>query len=140
MSLMIYLDANIFLCATLNEGALGQKARALTAKIVKKQETGYTSYLTWDEFVHTLRKLFGREAARDQGEKLLNFLNLEFIPADEAVLSRAQQLIEKYTLDPRDAIHIASALTKQIPTIISNDSDFSKVKEIQVTSLEHYKL
>ena len=140
MSLMIYLDANIFLCATLNEGALGQKARALTAKIVKKQEIGYTSYLTWDEFVHTLRKLFGREAAVDQGEKFLNFLNLHFIPADETILSRAQQLIEQYTLDPRDAIHIATALVKQIPTIISNDSDFNKVKEIHVTSLEHYKL
>ena len=137
---MIYLDANIFLCATLNEGILGQKARALTAKIVKQQEIGYTSYLTWDEFVHTLRKLFGREAAVDQGEKFLNFLNLQFIPADEAILSRAQQLIETYNLDPRDAIHIATALVKQIPTIISNDSDFTKVKEINVTSLDDYTI
>ncbi len=136
---MIYLDANIFLYATLNEGALGQKSRALLAKIVKKEQVGYTSYLTWDEFVHTLRKLFGREAAIDQGEKLLNFLNLQFIPADETVLSQAQHLIEKYTLNPRDAIHIASALINRIPAIISNDADFTKVKEIKVTSLENYK-
>lgn len=139
MNPMIYLDANIFLSATLNEGVLGQKARALIAKIVKKEEIGYTSYLTWDEFVHTLKKLFGREAAVDQGEKFLNFLNLRFIPADGTILSQAQQLIEQYTLDPRDAIHIATALIKQIPIIISNDSDFTKVKEINVTSLENYK-
>ncbi len=139
MSLMIYLDANIFLCATLNEGVLGQKSRVLMSKIVKKEQIGYTSYLTWDEFVHTLKKLFGREAAVDQGEKFLNFLNLQFIPADETVLSKAQQLIKKYTLDPRDAIHIATALVHKIPTIISNDSDFTKVQEIKVTSLENYK-
>ena len=133
---MIYLDANIFLYASMNEGALGQKSRALLTRIAKKEEMGYTSYLTWDEFVHSLRKLFGREAAIDQGGKLLNFLNLQFISADASVLEKAQQLIEKYTVHPRDAIHIASAIIHNIPTIISNDSDFQKIEEIKTIPVD----
>ncbi|MBI1972887.1 type II toxin-antitoxin system VapC family toxin [Candidatus Woesearchaeota archaeon] len=132
---MTYLDANIFLYAVLNEGILGQKSRALLSKIAKKETVGYTSCLTWDEFVYTLKKLFGREAAVDQGDKLLHFLNLHFLPTNELVLSEAQQLIEKYTLDPRDSIHIASALVHNIPTIVSTDPDFDKVKEITRVSL-----
>ena len=64
------------------------------------------------------------------GRKLLDFPDLEFIDVDKLTISMAQILIDKYHIRPRDSIHIASALNKNIKTVISDDKDFDKVKEI----------
>ena len=46
-------------------------------------------------------------------------------------LSQAQALISKYNLHPRDSIHVSSAIGKKIKTIISDDEEFDKIKEIK---------
>jgi predicted nucleic acid-binding protein len=56
---------------------------------------------------------------------------LKFIAADESVISHAQRLIEKQKINPRDAIHVASALEKRITEIISDDSELDLIKEIR---------
>jgi predicted nucleic acid-binding protein len=40
-------------------------------------------------------------------------------------------LLENCRINPRDAIHIASALEKKITEIISDDADLDIIKEIQ---------
>ena len=47
-----------------------------------------------------------------------------------------EEIIEKYNLKPRDAIHVASALTNNIKEIVSDDPDFDKVKEIKRKKLK----
>ena len=59
-----------------------------------------------------------------------------FIGANKSILFKAQQLIEEYNLKPRDAIHAATALVNGINEIISDDSDFDKIKEIRRIPLE----
>ena len=59
-----------------------------------------------------------------------------FLEVDKNVLSMAQTLVDRYDrLNPRDSIHIASALSKKIKQIISDDKDFDIVKEIKRTPL-----
>jgi predicted nucleic acid-binding protein len=92
--------------------------------------------LTWDEVVWVTTKHLGRTDGLEQGQKLLGFPNLEFIKADEAIIAKAQTLMGKYNLSPRDSIHIASALSKKTRTILSDDEDFDLIKEIKRTPLE----
>ena len=39
--------------------------------------------------------------------------------------------MEKYNLSPRDSIHVASALNKKAPIIVSDDEDFDQIKEVK---------
>jgi predicted nucleic acid-binding protein len=68
---------------------------------------------------------------QSQEQKLFGFLNLQFIKVDEHILSQAQGLINKYNLNPRDAIHVASAINQKIEIIISDDQDLDTIKEIK---------
>lgn len=130
---MAYLDSNIFIYPVLYSPETqekSRKARELLLNVEKGELKAYTSTLTWDEVVWVIAKTLGREEGTSQGRKLLGFPNLEFIDVDKRTLSTAQMLLDKYNLRPRDSLHIASALNKNIKTIISDDEDFDKVTEI----------
>jgi len=75
-------------------------------------------------------QVLSRDDGIRQGRKLLGFPNLGFIDVDEGILTVAQMLLDKYKLSPRDSIHIASALSRKIKTVISDDEDLDQVKEI----------
>ena len=78
-----------------------------------------------------ISKTMGRPEAINQGRKLLGFPNLEFIASDSQVINRAQRLMEKNKVNPRDAIHISSALEKKVTEIVSDDSELDVIKEIR---------
>ena len=135
---MPYIDANIFIYPILyseDQEPKVKSARQILQSIEKGELSAYTSTLTWDEVVWIVRKAMGRAEAINQGQKLLGFLNLHWIIVDENILSQAQTLINKYNLHPRDAVHIASAISKKINAIISDDFDIDQVKEIKRTPL-----
>lgn len=44
---------------------------------------------------------------------------------------RAQELVERYQLKPRDAIHVSTALTAGEREIISDDAELDTVREIR---------
>jgi predicted nucleic acid-binding protein len=136
---MQYVDSNVFLYSVLyspDSEPKAKKAKEILQKIENGELSAATSTLTWDEVVWVTTKLLGRTDAIDQGQKLLGFPNLEFINADEGIIAQAQALMGKYKLSPRDSIHIASALSKKIKTILSDDEDFDQIKEIQRTPLK----
>ncbi len=128
---MKYIDANVFIWPVLYNDSKAEYYKKIAKKIAKKEIIAYTSYLTWDEVVHIIKKHLGREIAVKKGKKLLRFPNLIFIETNDEIINKAQDLITNYNLGPRDAIHIASALTNKINEIISDDSDFDKIKEIK---------
>ena len=135
---MIYLDANIFIYAITNTEFKGECSRQILTKIAKKEVPGCTSLLTWDEFIHILKKWIGREAANIAGNKFLNFPNLTFLRVEENVIIHAQNLMTKYNLNPRDAIHIASALVNNVTEILTDDLDFDNIKEIKRLKIEKF--
>ena len=128
---MVYIDTNIFVYAIMNNDYKGIECRKILSKIGKKQEKGFTSYITWDEVVFIIEKYKGREIALKEGEKILRFPNLEFIDLNNQIVNKAQEIIMNYNLKPRDAIHTASAIVSNIKEIVSDDLDFDKVKEIK---------
>jgi len=130
---MHYIDANVFIYPVLYEerNLKAKNSKIILLSIEKGELSAYTSTLTWDEVVWTIRKTLGRDQATDQGKKLLGFLNLQWIAVDENVLSQAQALLTKYNLHPRDSIHVASAIDRKIENFISDDADIDRVKEIK---------
>lgn len=64
------------------------------------------------------------------------FPNLRILGVDEEIVKYAQNLIEKYNLKPRDAIHAASAIKNGAKEIITNDNDFDIVNELERVGLE----
>jgi len=138
---MIYLDANIFLSAIVNPPADEQSkiCNKILMKIVSKELLATTSFLTWDEVVFIIKKTLGKNIASVEGKKFLCFPNLTFLNINQEVILLAQDLLTKYDLNPRDAIHAASALFNNIDEIISDDSDFDQIKEIKRIKPEKFK-
>jgi uncharacterized protein len=135
---MPYLDSNVFIYPVIYDEVTEPKARKakdLLLSIENEKLSAFTSTLTWDEVVWVVSRVMGRSEGVIHGNKLLGFPNLQFVAADENVLTRAQTLLNKYKLSPRDSIHVASALEKRTKSFISDDADFDQVKEIKRTPL-----
>ena len=127
---MLYLDANVFIYATINTQDLGEKARSLLQKIQQGEEKAETSALTFDEVFWAVKK-HNLELAFEACQALLNFPNLEIIPADRELAFSALQLIREYHLAPRDAIHAATAIAEKADCVVSTDADFDRVKGLK---------
>jgi len=128
---MTYLDTNVFVYAAINNGHLGAKCRNILSKIAESKSEAFTSILTWDEFVYSIWKKENKEKAIAEGKLFLKLPNISFIGASYEIINKSQRIIEKYNLKPRDAIHAASAIISGMKEIISDDSDFDKVKELK---------
>ncbi len=129
---MIYLDANVFLYSvTDHDSRKGIAARNILTKLAKGELEAMTSSLTWDELIWGIKKYFDTERAILEGKRFLEFPNIKIISADANVLYFAQKLIEIYRIDPRDSIHAATAIIKNVTQFVSDDSDFDKIKEIK---------
>ena len=135
---MPYIDSNVFIYAAIYQTESQQKAKKAKETLLKIENgeiSAYTSTLTWDEVVYVVSKLLSRNDGINQGKKLLGFPNLEFIDVDEGILTVALNLLNKYKLSPRDSIHAASAISRKIKTVISDDKDFDQIEEITRTPL-----
>ncbi|MDO8467642.1 MAG: type II toxin-antitoxin system VapC family toxin [Nanoarchaeota archaeon] len=126
-----YIDSNIFVHALIQKDARSVKSRGFIKMIINKKISAVTSLLTWDEIVHVIRKFYGQEHSIDEGRKFLSIPNLVFLDVNKKTISYAQELVKKYGLKPRDAIHAATAILNGCDSMISDDSDFDKVKEIK---------
>ncbi len=123
-----YIDASVFIQGILRDD---NKSKEIILKIANKEFIGVTSVLSWDEIVFVVQKFLGRDLALREGKRFFNLPNIEFIEVRKEIILRAQKLIEKYRIKPRDAIHSATAVNLNIKEIISEDSDFDKIKELK---------
>jgi predicted nucleic acid-binding protein len=125
---MIYLDANVFVMANLNAEAIGDKARSLLRDVQTGKVDGCTSALTFDELVWAVKKNRTKEDAVLAGEAFLNMPSLKLVAVSGDLLAGALSLMKEHRLDPRDAIHAASALNEGAKSIVSADRHFDKLK------------
>ena len=135
---MKYIDSNVFILPIVYDTKVENKAESaknILIKIADGDLNAATSFLTWDEIVWTVRKLMNPKIAAKEGEKFLQFPNLELLEVKKNVIDKAQGIVNKYGIKPRDAIHVASAIENGIKEIISDDSDMGKIKEITRVSL-----
>ena len=87
----------------------------------------YTSVITWDEVTWIVRRILGVEASVALGRKFLRFPNLKILGIRKTTILKAQEVMEKYRLRPRDAIHSATAIENKITTIVSYEGGFDSV-------------
>lgn len=131
---MLYVDSNIFIYPiiyyelTIPES---KNCKDFLLRIATGEIEAYTSLVTWDEVTGITRKISGIDASIDQGRKFLRFPNLKILTLRKTTISKAQEIMEKYKLKARDAIHAATALEGKITTIVSYDRDFDVIEELK---------
>jgi len=131
MTEIFYIDSNIFIFPIIYENEQANISRKILERIEKNEIIAYTSVLTWDEVAYVVNKVMGKADSINAGKKFINYPNLRFIQASIDIIIRAQEIIQNYNLKPRDSIHVASALSKSIHNIVSDDSDFDKIDLIK---------
>ena len=126
----LYFDTNVFVYAAADEGDIGEEARKILEETKNGKYRAFTSTLTIDEILWAIQKELNKVKEAKIAEDFLSMENLEFISVD---LNIIKESINNYkeSLDPRDAIHLASMQSKKIKTILSTDSDFDKIKGIK---------
>lgn len=128
-----YIDSNIFAYPVIYNPEViseAKKSKEFLVKIALGKVEAYTATITWDEVAWIIRKVFGFEFSAEESKKFLSFPNLRFLGVKKTTVFKAQDLVEKYRLTPRDAIHAATALENKITTIVSYDKDFDEINEI----------
>jgi len=131
---LLYIDSNVFLYPVIyDEKSVveAKKSKDILLKIALGKIEAYTSSTTWDEVTWIVRKLFGIDFSLNEGKKFLSFPNLKLLGIKRTTVFKAQEIMEKYKLRPRDAVHAAAALENKITTIVSYDKDFDLINEIK---------
>ncbi len=132
---VLYLDANVFVFAAINTEELGDRARLLLSKIQQAQEVAVTSALTFDEVFWAVKK-HNVDLAFEVCEAMLNLPNLAIVPADKELALSALRLMRECNLAPRDALHAATAIAKNVDCLVTSDAHFGRVNELKVVGLE----
>jgi hypothetical protein len=127
---MLYLDSNVFIYPAIYKGSKANSAlRVLEALAEGKLECS-TCSLTVDEVLWIVWKKRGVGPALELAERVLRFPNLRVLDVKFSDLDKAIELVRKYEIKPRDAIHAACSLNRGIFTIVSDDADFDCVGEL----------
>jgi predicted nucleic acid-binding protein len=128
-----YLDANIFVLAGLAQDIRGTKTQHILKEIIQGKEKAITSSLTIDEVVWAFLKLTrDRELAIIQGMRIFQMNNIDVLDTTSFIIKRSLFFMQQYpSLKTRDSIHLATAVHHGASTFISDDKDFSCVKEIK---------
>ena len=136
---MEYIDSNIFILAALASDQRAISAQKILQEIIGGKRKALTSTLTFDEIVWVfLKHTRNREASIEQGQRILLFDNLSIASVTEENVRISFSLMKKYSvLKPRDAIHLAVALSANASAFITDDSDFLVIKEIKIIPLVH---
>lgn len=136
---MPYLDANVFISAELDKGILGNFANEVLIGLGEDKFSALTSVLTVDEVVHAIRKETRNiKIAVGVGKKMFELPNLAVEDATSDIVLKGLEIVEKYGLRPRDAIHVATMIEKNIKEIVTEDPDFKKINEIKSYSMEEF--
>lgn len=130
---MKYLDSNIFLYPVIYPESDKKAAAAKSILLeIANGKGAFTSALTWDEVCWVCKKHFGLEKSILEGKRLIEFPSLFILQADDSIISEAQKIVEKYKLDPRDALHAATSIRNGASEFVTADNDFLVVKELNV--------
>lgn len=136
----MYLDSNVFIYAALSRGAEGEGCREITEMLEKGELSCAISCLVLDEVAWAVSKHRDFNTGMKVWSDILEIPNLKILSIDENIAIKAPSLMSKYKPSPRDAIHAALVVENAIGTIVSDDSDFDRIKEIRRIRLDKMKI
>ena len=128
---MNYLDSNLVIYAILDGTGVGDWARGVMECVQNGVLPACTSFLTFDEVFYEVNKVKGTDIVIKNLEAFLAIPNMRFIDVNGTVIWRALELIRKYNIIPRDAIHAATAFVVGAETIFSQDNNFDGIKGLK---------
>lgn len=127
---MIYLDANFFVFAALDTTGKGIRASKIQQDIIEGKLAAITSSLALDEVMWSFVKNKKHGILRETIEDIYAMKNLTVKEVGAEIPLRAVDYIERYSLKPRDAFHMALMQHFGTSKIVSDDSDFDKIPGI----------
>ena len=125
-----FLDTNIFLYAAGGDHPLRQPCRQILRRVVEADFNATTSSEVVQEILYVLARRGLRTQALALARNILAvFPALLEVGADE--MSSACDLLESMPeLPPRDAVHAATMLTHGITVIITADTHFDQLTQV----------
>mgnify|MGYP000548299964 CR=1 FL=1 len=126
----MYIDSNIFIFAAINQDELGERCRNIIKLIEERKISCAASYLIIDEIIWVLKKRIGKKDALKITRASLS-LPIKWLNIDESSIIKMLDVLEETNIDPRDALHTACMINNGFSTILSEDKDFDKIKNIR---------
>lgn len=126
----VYLDSNVFIYAVTEEDET-EDARKALERVEEGEENGVTSVLTVDEVVWIVQNQVDRETAIETGRNLIGMPHLDVLDCSTTTSRNALHLMEDTELDPRDALHAATALDHGVYTVVSSDDDLEEIDDLE---------
>ncbi len=149
-----YVDPSFFINLMVKDSLFFEDCKDYSEKLKGGKTVLVMSNLGLDEIWYVLLKLFAMkdygknwqktlkkepDAVKSYSEEIEKYtlllleipnLLLAEISVDQTMLSL--NLMKKYGLFPRDAIHAAAAIASRIENIITTDSDFKRIEDLEV--------
>ncbi len=148
----VFIDANVFHFYLRGPDNVRKESTKFLERVEKSEISAYTSTLVLDELMYKilLRKIeekhrqnpliiieknFGEIGSnspyvKEALEIVLGINGLSILGVTREHLEHAPDLMEIFSLLPRDAMHVAVMLANKIMDIASSDNDFERVKDI----------
>ena len=128
-----YLDSNVLVYYKNELSESNLKAKKIISSLLKKNVAFCISSLVLDEFLHAIirEKLV---VLKQTLSEVLDLPKLEIInaPIEKQVHLKIVDIMEEYTLRPRDAYHLLICLENNIDGFATFDQDFKKVFKAKV--------
>jgi predicted nucleic acid-binding protein len=126
----VYLDTNVLVYAVGIDSPHREPCRDVLRAVAEGRLIGETSVYTIQEFVRQRVRRGDKQAtarARHVGD-----LCADLHPVDDAVIRQAIDLVERHAgFDIGDAVHLATALTHGVTTVLSADGGLDRVDGIE---------
>lgn len=133
-----YLDSNVFVYAEVSREMVGKLAIKVLERLEEGELTGVTSCITVDEVVWSVTEDIDRSHGIEVGKKMLELPNIEIVSVTPRIVSKALDKMKETNLKPRDAIHVATMLENNVFSVISEDTDFDKIDEIERLDMKKF--
>ena len=139
----IYLDSNFLVYWALpKDNGVKKKVRVWLAKFLSSRAVLTTSCLAIDEAWHGIKQTYNKQNDTSIGcaeepiysqlnnftSELIKKINIIQFSDPKAGTQKALEYVKNYKLKPRDAFHLAIMKNNFIEEIITNDSDFERIK------------
>jgi len=127
-----YIDVNVFVYWLGGHPSYGAQAHRWINTVENSVGMRYaTSALSLYQVLVVMAGLAG-ETMKDAGfvekgqEAITGLRGLQIVPLTSMHFSRALNLMQVYSIDYEDALHLAVAMDEGFDKIVSNDNDFDK--------------
>jgi len=126
-----FLDANVLMYAAGGPHSLRESCRAALRAAIDQRVSLVTDSEVLQEILHRYFALQKPEIAREVYGAATELCD-EVLPVSERTTARARELLLQYrNITARDAVHIAAMEEGGLRRLLSTDSDFDTVDEVQ---------